>query len=276
MKPTLVLVLALWAGLIAAEDRRVPALLERQIPCFEVIDGIEGIGGVTMWGAVVKLRDELGVQLHFEDLDVERARDGLSLAEAIARLEELDRQSGLTTGDERRLAYYSRMATTVEDPGKYPVLVKVPTFRLTANDLTLGELLDRLVELVPQYVWRTDGTGAGASIVIHPREGSVLDWAIEPICGKNSRLSNLLGPGGELPRQLKQHGIHQVSATFGATKTMKSPNAMKLPRTRVDLCDEGITARRALTSSMRACGSDCHWTLRGVQGLRVLVVERLR
>lgn len=242
--------------------------LDRPIASFTLTEGSEGVGGAQMADVVDELRNEHCTPVHFEDLDLGLESGGLSLAEAIRRLERLEDEGTISKGDERRLEIYRQKLDTVEDPESHVVFIDFPVFRLDLEDTSLVEVLDRATELAPAYQWELSETAGVPQVVIKPRRGSVLTWPVASRCPSPSPLQGLWDEGGYLFRLFFENDLQLWGVEEGSSWS-------DVPTAEIDLCREDLTARKVLTLSVKAIGAGYVWTVRGRKGFRLIAFERM-
>lgn len=252
-------------GLLAAVPSPLPgseSILGQAVQEFRLVEGMQGIGGAQMEDFVHELRRRLRRPVRFEDLDLDREEDGITLAEAIRRLEKLDSRGELSPLMVDRLGFYRDLMEEGTFAPKEVILIDLPTFKLDVAGQTLRGLLDRAMEEAPQYEWEAVSARSGLHLLIKPKEESVLSWEIPSKCQDGSTIGELWGETGYLSTLFNEHGITLWTDPPDSNATL-------------DLCREDLSARDTLIRTSEAAGADHTWSLKGIEGAGILKFEPL-
>ncbi|MBN2685089.1 MAG: SUMF1/EgtB/PvdO family nonheme iron enzyme, partial [Pontiellaceae bacterium] len=215
--------------------------------------------GDTMQNMVVRLRQEYGIRLCFENLDFDPERDALGLGDALKQLGEKEQQGTLTAKEQNRWAVAQRLLADGNSPN---MLFDVgERYDREIEAASVAELLAKLTQDTP-YAW----TKVSESYVIHPRGNSVLAFPVTlDTTGMTLQqaLLNILGQSNEQIR------IMQISAMptqpgFDPTPWLSS----KLPP--IDL--KNMNATEALCRVTEQSAPSVVWELAGYAGGRNLSV----
>lgn len=238
--------------------------LDDNIKRVALTTGSETIGGASMEDAVAFLRTHAAFPVSFEFVEYDRAKDGLTLSAALAKLHQLKQTQTLSDLDEMRLKTYEQQLSDGQDPGTVIGFQK-RTFSIVEDNISVRAFLDRLAVLDGAYSWRNDGTDDAPIVVIQPRGKSALEWSVPAICGSPQDLSfaRLYESGGKLTVLFQQHNISRVAFKGGVGN----------PEVEVDVCKGHLSARDVLNLTAASLGHDVSWTLSGVKGLRWLTFQ---
>jgi hypothetical protein len=255
------------AGLFLACHAAAPQkvrTLDDNIKHVELTAGSETIGGASMEDAVAFLRHHAAFPVSFEFVEYDRAKDGLTLSTALAKLHQLKQTQTLSDLDEMRLKTYEQQISDGQDSGTVIGFQK-RTFSIVEDNISVRAFLERLAVLDGAYSWRNDGTDDAPVVVIQPRGKSALEWNVPAICGSPQDLlfAKLYGSGGKLTVLFQQHNISRVAFQGG----------VETPDVQVDICKSHLSARDVLNLTAASLGHDVSWTLSGVKGLRWLTFQ---
>jgi hypothetical protein len=244
-----------------AEAQRARALSDEVGPVeLTLSEDAFRVGGVTMGDAVRYLRGHAAFPICFEFVERDGVADAVTLRQVLGEYGLL-KAHGLRPEQQQRMEIYERMSR--EKGLGESVGIRQKVFRLSAHRIRLRALLERLVELDDEYVWRDVGKADAPLIVIEPRRRSALAWAVPALCDvAPSSTRRLFAPGGTLTQQFAAHDVTQV---------LGSSSGQELPDVPVDLCLPGLTARDALDLAVVKSGPRWSWMLSGIKGLRWLM-----
>ena len=257
-----------WLCISVSVEARPPSqgnplkTLDSEIASVELTAGTEGIGGASIEDVVLFLRQLSDFPICIEQLDYDRARDGLTLAEALNQLRELKTKGPLAALDETRLNAYEQMA--VAQRANTLIGFKKKTFKLVQKNVSVRTLLNKVTELDSDYTWKNYGSDASPLVVIQPKQTTVLDWPVPAICGSPEELSarTLYGVGGRLTLLFQGHSISRLEIRGS------EPRDLQLP-----VCQNQLVARDVLNLTIRAAGNNQSWSLAGIKGLRWLTFQ---
>lgn len=224
-----------------------------------------------MQDAVGALRAQTDFPISLEMLEFERPKDFITLGEALTWLHRLQTTGVLGTRDISRLHDYEKKAQTHE-PSEV-LVARQKSFALVEDQITVRDLLDRLVTLDDEYLWKNYGTEGTPVIVIQSRTGSALEWPVSQICQPRPIASNQLFAGcrnqkcGPYTKLLNDHKISVIQTLDGPVLPgERSSDAV--PVVSVDVCRDRLTAQDVL--NLIAEGTNSSWTLAGIKGMRLI------
>jgi hypothetical protein len=273
-----VVLLALTVVLMTAQKSSSPRRhaqrvkkLNDVIEHIEITDGVETIGGASMQDAIWALREQTDFPISLELLEFERPRDFITLGEALARLHTLETTAVLGIRDMGRLHDYEKRAQTHEPSDV--LFPRQKTFALVEDQITVRALLNRMMTLDDEYLWKDYGTESTPVIVIQPRTGSALEWPLSRICHPRPIASNQLFAScrnqkcGPYTKLLNDHNMSVIQMLDGPVLPGEHPPD-PVPLVSVDVCRDRLTVRDVL--NLIAKGTNSSWTLAGIKGMRLI------
>ena len=172
-------------------------------------------------------------------------------------LREFDVHEATLTELAQQLSRAAQVGVCVEDRRK-------GTFTFALENVTLRDVLNKIVATDPRYVWRWD---AETKLVnVYPRAGAPLDWRIAELSFEDKTIDEVLFSGDLLG--LKKHDI--MFTHFGGNVSwLETP---------VSLNAEDITARQAMNLLCRQLGFKARWELwkrepRQARARRILMIR---
>jgi hypothetical protein len=234
-------------------------------------EGVETIGGASIEDVIREVRERTDFPVGLDMLEFEKPKDFVTLGEALAKLHGMQASGTLGTSDQSRLDRYEEMAETRE-----PSEILVPrqrTFSLVQDRVTVRDLLDQLVALDDEYLWKNYGTEMEPIVVIQPRASRVLDWRVPPICEPQPIAIDELLAGcngrecGPFIKLLGDHSIWVVYMFMGPVSPGEQGPDIR-PHGLVDLCNDHLTARDVLNLIAKAAKTS--WTVGGIKGMRFI------
>lgn len=273
-----VVLLALTGVLMTAQKSSSPrrnaqraTKLNDVIEHFEITDGVETIGGASMQDAIWALRKQTDFPISLEMLEFERPKDFITLGEALTTLHRLQTTGVLGTRDMSRLHDYEKRAQTHE-PSEV-LVARQRTFTLVEDQITVRALLDRMMTLDDEYLWKDYGTESTPVIVIQPRAVSALEWPMSRICHPRPIASDQLFAGcrnqkcGPYTKLLNDHNVSVIQLLDGPVLPGEPPPG-PVPLVSIDVCRVRLTAQDVL--NLIAEGTNSSWTLAGIKGMRLI------
>ncbi len=255
-------------------QRKCAKKLDDVIERIELTDGAETIGGASMHDAVFALRERACFPVAFEMIEFERPKDFVTLREALKQLHTIQAAGTLNARDKSRLDTYESMARTGEPSDV--LVARQKAFRLVQNRIAVRRLLDRLMMLDDEYLWKNYGTESAPLIVIEPRAASALDWRVASICHPRPIASTELYAGcnnrpcGPFTKLLSEHNM-TVSSLFEGPVAPGKQGPDLIPQVPIDACNDHFTARNILNLTVK--GTHNSWTLAGIKGMRFVSFE---